>query len=85
MLLDALVGTERGLTARGETKARINELIVQLESQNPTPSPTAVLFSTSSKGECYLDHGIVEWRMEVDLYIQSRSISDVGIRPFAIG
>eukprot|EP00210_Caulerpa_lentillifera_P007375 g7048.t2 len=39
-LLDSLFGTERGLTARGETKAEINELISQLESQNPTPSPS---------------------------------------------
>lgn len=41
-LLDALFGTERGLAARGETKAKINELITQLEAQNPTPSPTGV-------------------------------------------
>eukprot|EP00803_Ostreobium_quekettii_P004766 evm.model.scf_688.4 EVM.evm.TU.scf_688.4 scf_688:18360-22161(+) len=39
-LLDSLLGTERGLNARGETKAEINELISQLEAQNPTPSPT---------------------------------------------
>lgn len=42
-LLDSLFGTERGLTARGETKAEINELITQLESQNPTPSPSEAI------------------------------------------
>lgn len=39
-LLDSLFGLERGLKARGETKAELNELIGQLESSNPTPSPT---------------------------------------------
>lgn len=42
-LLDALFGTERGLTAKGETKAKINEVITQLEAQNPTPSPTGAV------------------------------------------
>lgn len=41
-LLDSLFGTERGLNARGEAKAEINELITQLEAKNPTPSPTEV-------------------------------------------
>lgn len=41
-LLDSLYGTERGLSARSEVRAEINELISQLESRNPTPSPTEV-------------------------------------------
>eukprot|EP00803_Ostreobium_quekettii_P000787 evm.model.scf_601.1 EVM.evm.TU.scf_601.1 scf_601:2427-5142(+) len=42
-LLDSLFGTERGLNAKGETKAEINELISQLEAKNPTPSPTEAI------------------------------------------
>lgn len=45
MLLDSLFGTDRGLKARGETKAEINDLIVQLEANNPTPSPSEVKFN----------------------------------------
>lgn len=41
-LLDSLYGTERGLAARSEVRAEINELITQLEAKNPTPSPTEV-------------------------------------------
>jgi len=39
-LIDSLYGTERGLTARSEVRAEINELISQLEAKNPNPSPT---------------------------------------------
>lgn len=39
-LLDSFYGTERGLSARSEIRAEIGELITQLESLNPTPSPT---------------------------------------------
>jgi len=42
-LLDSLYGTERGLAARSEVRAEINELISQLEAKNPTPNPTEVL------------------------------------------
>lgn len=42
-LLDSLFGTERGLAARSEVRAEINELISQLEAKNPTPSPTETL------------------------------------------
>ncbi len=41
-LLDSLYGTERGLAARSEVRAEINELISQLEAKNPTPNPTEV-------------------------------------------
>ena len=41
-LLDSLYGTERGLSARSETRAEINELISQIEAKNPTPDPTEV-------------------------------------------
>lgn len=41
-LLDSMYGTERGLAARSEIRAEINELITQLEAKNPTPSPTDV-------------------------------------------
>jgi hypothetical protein len=41
-LLDSLFGTERGLAARSEVRAEINELITQLEAKNPNPSPTEV-------------------------------------------
>jgi hypothetical protein len=41
-LLDSLFGTERGLAARSEVRAEINELITQLEAKNPSPSPTEV-------------------------------------------
>lgn len=41
-LLDSMYGTERGLAARSEVRAEINELITQLEAKNPTPSPTDV-------------------------------------------
>ncbi|GMH37590.1 hypothetical protein BSKO_05463 [Bryopsis sp. KO-2023] len=39
-LLDSLFGLDRGLNARGEARAEMNELIGQLEACNPTPSPT---------------------------------------------
>lgn len=42
-LLDSLYGTERGLAARSEVRAEINELISQLEAKNPTPNPTEAL------------------------------------------
>lgn len=42
-LLDSFYGTERGLTARSEVRAEINELISQLEAFNPTPEPTEAL------------------------------------------
>lgn len=42
-LLDSLYGTERGLSARSEVRAEINELITQLEAKNPTPSPTEMI------------------------------------------
>ncbi|KAI8471219.1 MAG: plastid lipid-associated protein/fibrillin conserved domain-containing protein [Monoraphidium minutum] len=42
-LLDSLFGTERGLSARSEVRAEINELITQLEAKNPTPSPTEMM------------------------------------------
>lgn len=41
-LLDSLYGIERGLSARSEIRAEINELISQLEAKNPTPNPTEV-------------------------------------------
>ena len=41
-LLDSLYGTERGLAARSEVRAEINELITQLEAKNPNPSPNEV-------------------------------------------
>lgn len=41
-LLDSLYGTERGLAARSEVRAEINELISQLEAKNPNPNPTEV-------------------------------------------
>lgn len=37
-LLDSLFGTERGLSASSEVRAEINELITQLEAENPNPS-----------------------------------------------
>ncbi|KAF6253398.1 astaxanthin vesicles associated protein [Scenedesmus sp. NREL 46B-D3] len=42
-LLDSFYGTERGLSARSEVRAEINELITQLEAKNPTPSPTEMM------------------------------------------
>eukprot|EP00192_Tetraselmis_astigmatica_P014121 CAMPEP_0117650874 /NCGR_PEP_ID=MMETSP0804-20121206/1777_1 /TAXON_ID=1074897 /ORGANISM="Tetraselmis astigmatica, Strain CCMP880" /LENGTH=315 /DNA_ID=CAMNT_0005456785 /DNA_START=70 /DNA_END=1017 /DNA_ORIENTATION=- len=42
-LLDSLFGTERGLTASAETRAEINELLAQLEAQNPTPCPNEAM------------------------------------------
>jgi hypothetical protein len=41
-LIDSLYGTERGLSARSEVRAEINELISQLEAKNPVPNPTEV-------------------------------------------
>jgi hypothetical protein len=41
-LLDSLYGTERGMSARSEVRAEINELISQLEAKNPVPNPTEV-------------------------------------------
>lgn len=40
--MDSLFGLDRGLKAKGEARAELNELIGQLESCNPTPSPTEV-------------------------------------------
>lgn len=37
-----MYGTERGLSARSEVRAEINELITQLEACNPNPSPNEV-------------------------------------------
>ncbi|CAN1777224.1 Plastid lipid-associated protein 2, chloroplastic [Linum perenne] len=42
-LFDCFYGTDRGLRASSETRAEIGELITQLESKNPTPSPTDAL------------------------------------------
>mmetsp|Transcript_363 Transcript_363/g.974 ORF Transcript_363/g.974 Transcript_363/m.974 type:complete len:329 (-) Transcript_363:1236-2222(-) len=42
-LLDSLYGTERGLSARSEVRAEINELISQMESMSPVPNPTEAL------------------------------------------
>ncbi|CAN1239620.1 Plastid-lipid-associated protein, chloroplastic [Linum grandiflorum] len=42
-LVDCFYGTDRGLRASSETRAEIGELITQLESNNPTPSPTDAL------------------------------------------
>ncbi|KAF8071169.1 YPTC6 [Scenedesmus sp. PABB004] len=42
-LLDSFYGTERGLAARSEVRAEINELITQLEAKNPTPVPTEMM------------------------------------------
>jgi hypothetical protein len=47
-LLDSMYGTERGLAARSEIRAEINELITQLEAKNPVPSPTDVSECTCS-------------------------------------
>jgi len=44
-LLDSLFGTERGLAARSEIRAEINELISQLEAKNPIPFPAEALES----------------------------------------
>jgi hypothetical protein len=49
-LLDSLFGTERGLAARSEVRAEINELITQLEANNPNPSPTEVCGGGCSTG-----------------------------------
>eukprot|EP00798_Chlamydomonas_sp_ICE-L_P002365 gene2365-8673_t len=42
-LLDSLYGTERGLSARSEIRAEINELISQLEAGSTLPSSSEVL------------------------------------------
>jgi len=42
-LKDALYGTERGLRASSESRAKVLELITQLETRNPTPAPTEAL------------------------------------------
>lgn len=42
-LLDSFYGTNRGLSASGETRAEVNELIARLEAVNPTPSPTQAM------------------------------------------
>jgi PAP_fibrillin len=41
-LLDSLFGTERGISASSELRAEINELISQLEANNPNPLPNEV-------------------------------------------
>lgn len=48
-LLDSFYGTDRGLTARSEVRAEINELISQLEAYNPTPMPTQALDKLSGE------------------------------------
>ena len=84
-LLDALYGTNRGLSARGETKARINECITQLEAQNPTPSPTSVYPLLSfSRLTSFLGHGDVKRRLETRLHIQFRTHCDFGPQSFAL-
>lgn len=39
-LLDSFWGTERGLTASADTRAEINELVVQLEASNDCDNVT---------------------------------------------
>lgn len=41
-LLDSFWGVERGLNASSDARAEINELISQLEANNPTPMPNDV-------------------------------------------
>ncbi|KAG1659090.1 hypothetical protein FOA52_013736 [Chlamydomonas sp. UWO 241] len=48
-LLDSFYGTERGLSARSEVRAEINELISQLEAKNPVPNPTETLEKLSGE------------------------------------
>lgn len=43
VLLDTIVGTDRGFSPNSETRAEINELIGQLEALNPVESPTESL------------------------------------------
>lgn len=49
-LLDSFYGIERGLTARSEVRAEINELISSLEAKNPMPNPTEVRMACRSLG-----------------------------------
>lgn len=42
-LVDSFYGTDRGLRASIETRAKVVELITQLEARNPTPVPTEAL------------------------------------------
>jgi len=48
-LKDALYGTERGLRASSESRAKVLELITQLETRNPTPAPTEALTLLNGK------------------------------------
>lgn len=41
-LLDSFWGVDRGLNASSDARAEINELISQLEANNPTPMPNEV-------------------------------------------
>lgn len=41
-LLDSFWGTQRGLAARSDVRADINELITQLEAMSPIANPTEV-------------------------------------------
>ena len=42
-LLDSFWGTQRGLSAKADVRADINELITQLEAMSPVANPTEVL------------------------------------------
>jgi hypothetical protein len=48
-LLDSFSGTDRGRKATSETRAKIEELITQLEAKNPTPAPTEALALLNGK------------------------------------
>ena len=48
-LVTSFHGTNRGLSATSETRAKIIELITQLEAKNPTPAPTEALTLLNGK------------------------------------
>ena len=48
-LVTSFHGTNRGLSATSETRAKIIELITQLEEKNPTPAPTEALTLLNGK------------------------------------
>ena len=48
-LVTSFRGTNRGLSATSETRAKIIELITQLEAKNPTPAPTVALTLLNGK------------------------------------
>ncbi|XP_059437304.1 plastid-lipid-associated protein, chloroplastic-like [Corylus avellana] len=48
-LVHLFCGTDRGLKATSETRAKIDELITQLEVKNPTPAPTEALALLNGK------------------------------------